>query len=96
MVGVSKINFTRGDLSNVAQRMYNTAKKIKAKLLIISFESDWVFPSWHSKFIQKNAMKVGISSSYVELEGSYGHDSFLFASDEYCNIIENFLNFNNG
>ena len=41
-------------------------------------------------------MKVGISSSYVELEGSYGHDSFLFASDEYCNIVENFLNFNDG
>ena len=71
-------------------------KKIKAKLLIISFESDWLFPSWHSKFIQKNAMKVGISSSYIELEGSYGHDSFLFASDEYCNIVENFLNFNDG
>ena len=49
-----------------------------------------------SKFIQKNAMKVGISSSYIELEGSYGHDSFLFASDEYCNIVENFLNFNDG
>ena len=46
--------------------------------------------------VQKNAMKVGISSSYVELEGSYGHDSFLFASDEYCNIVENFLNFNDG
>ena len=30
----SKINFTRGDLSNVAQRMYNTAKKIKAKFFL--------------------------------------------------------------
>ena len=36
-------------------------------------------------------LKPGVRSSYVELEGDYGHDSFLFHSDEYASSLKNFL-----
>ena len=66
-------------------------KQIKAKLLIASFNSDWLFPKEYGKEIQMAAIKAGIKSSYIELNGNYGHDSFLFYSDEYSDGLKNFL-----
>jgi len=40
------------------------------------------------------AIKAGINSAYIELEGDYGHDSFLFHSDRYAAALKNFLNSN--
>ena len=66
----------------------------QAKLLIASFDSDWLFPKEYGLEIQMAAIKAGINSSYIELEGDYGHDSFLFHSDRYAAALKNFLNSN--
>ena len=65
---------------------------IRAKLLIVSFDSDWLFPKEYGVEIQMSAIKAGINSSYIELEGDYGHDSFLFYSEQYSTALKNFLN----
>ena len=65
---------------------------IQAKLLIVSFDSDWLFPKEYGVEIQMSAIKAGINSSYIELEGDYGHDSFLFYSEQYSAALKNFLN----
>jgi homoserine acetyltransferase len=41
-----------------------------------------------------SAIKAGINSSYIELEGDYGHDSFLFYSDRYSAALKHFLSSN--
>jgi len=64
----------------------------QAKLLIASFDSDWLFPKEYGLDIQMSAIKAGINSTYIELEGDYGHDSFLFRSDRYSTALKNFLN----
>ena len=66
----------------------------QAKLLIASFDSDWLFPKEYGLDIQMSAIKAGINSTYIELEGEYGHDSFLFHSDRYSTALKNFLNSN--
>ena len=66
----------------------------QAKLLIASFDSDWLFPKEYGLDIQMSAIKAGINSTYIELEGDYGHDSFIFHSDRYSNALKNFLNSN--
>ena len=66
----------------------------QAKLLIASFDSDWLFPKEYGLEIQMSAIKAGINSTYIELEGDYGHDSFLFHSDRYAAALKNFLNSN--
>jgi homoserine O-acetyltransferase len=66
-------------------------KKVTAKLLIVGFKSDWLFPPERGKEIQLAAMQSGISSSYLELEGQQGHDSFLFGNERYQKNIEAFL-----
>ena len=67
-------------------------QSIQAKLLIASFDSDWLFPKEYGLEIQMSAIKAGIDSSYIELDGDYGHDSFLFYSDQYASALKYFLN----
>ena len=69
-------------------------QSIQAKLLIASFDSDWLFPKEYGLDIQMSAIKAGIDSTYIELDGDYGHDSFLFYSDQYAAALKNFLNSN--
>ena len=74
--------------------VYKCLKSIQAKLLIASFDSDWLFPKEYGLDIQMSAIKAGIDSTYIELNGEYGHDSFLFYSDDYSAALKNFLNSN--
>ncbi|MDA9570549.1 homoserine O-acetyltransferase [Gammaproteobacteria bacterium] len=64
---------------------------VKAKLLLVGFDSDWLYPPKRSKEIQLAAMNVNVACSCVILEGRQGHDSFLFASDRYVNILKAFI-----
>lgn len=66
-------------------------QNIQAKLLIASFDSDWLFPKEYGLDLQMSAIKAGINSAYIELDGDYGHDSFLFYSDQYAAALKNFL-----
>ena len=75
---------TNGNLESVM-------KKIQAKLLVVGFDSDWLYPPKRSKEIQLAAMNVDIECSCVILKGEQGHDSFLFASERFVNIIRGFL-----
>ena len=75
---------TNGDLEKVLSR-------VKAKLLVIGFDSDWLYPPQRSKEIQLAAMNVGVACSCVILRGEQGHDSFLFASKRYVDIVEGFI-----
>ena len=63
----------------------------KAKLLVVGFDSDWLYPPKRSKEIQLAAMNVDVECSCVVLKGEQGHDSFLFASDRYVRILQGFL-----
>ena len=75
---------TNGDLEKVLSR-------VKAKLLVIGYDSDWLYPPQRSKEIQLAAMNVGVACSCVILEGKQGHDSFLFASNRYVDILKGFI-----
>ena len=48
------------------------------------------FPKEYGLEIQMSAIKAGINSSYIELEGDYGHDSFLFYSDRILPLLKTF------
>ena len=66
-------------------------KDVKAELLIVGFYSDWLYPPERGKEIQIAAMNNNIKSSFVVLQGDHGHDSFLFNSETYSNLITNFI-----
>ena len=66
-------------------------ENIKAELLIVGFYSDWLYPDERGKEIQIAAMNNNIKSSFVVFNGEHGHDSFLFHSTEYSNVIKKFI-----
>lgn len=62
-----------------------------AKFLVISFSSDWLFPSSQSKEIVNALMKNQKDVSFCEIESPYGHDAFLLEHQTQTKIIKSFL-----
>ncbi len=63
----------------------------KAKVLIIAFKSDWLYPAYQSKEIVKACKLAGVETTYCEVDSSYGHDAFLLEVKEETHLIEHFL-----
>ena len=62
-----------------------------ARFLVISFSSDWLFPTQHSRAIVR-ALRVNDKDvSFVELQTSAGHDAFLLEFVEITRLIKGFL-----
>jgi homoserine O-acetyltransferase/O-succinyltransferase len=66
-------------------------KNTKCKFLIISFTSDWLFPSSESNSIVKALNKTAADISYIEIESDKGHDSFLLKVNDFYNILSGFI-----
>ena len=64
---------------------------IKAKIMVISFSSDWRFSPERSKEIVNALLAAEKDTTYLEIESSHGHDSFLFAEDRYVSALTAFL-----
>jgi homoserine O-acetyltransferase len=64
---------------------------LKAKVLVLSFKSDWLYPSYQSQEIVKACKLAGVDASYCELNSTYGHDSFLVEAEQETQLIGNFL-----
>ncbi|MCD7779912.1 MAG: homoserine O-acetyltransferase [Candidatus Gastranaerophilales bacterium] len=67
-------------------------KKSEAKFLIISFDSDWLFPSSQAKEIVNTLVQIGKDVSYCEIQSPCGHDAFLLEFEVQTKIIKSFLN----
>lgn len=66
-------------------------KDLKAKLLVISFKSDWLYPSYQSQEIVRACKRAGVDVTYCEIYSTYGHDAFLLEVDEQTNLVSHFL-----
>lgn len=66
-------------------------KGLKAKVLVLAFESDWLYPPYQSQEIVKACKLAGVDASYCELNSTYGHDAFLLEINQETNLIKHFL-----
>jgi homoserine O-acetyltransferase len=62
-----------------------------ARFLVISFSSDWLYPSYQSQEIVRALRSLNRDVAYVELQANYGHDSFLVDVAEQANLVRGFL-----
>lgn len=62
-----------------------------ARFLVISFSSDWLYPSYQSQEIVRALRSRNRDVAYVELASDYGHDAFLVTVDEQAEIVRGFL-----
>lgn len=64
---------------------------LKAKVLVIAFKSDWLYPASQSQEIVKACKLSGVDASYCEINATYGHDSFLVETEQEGQLIGSFL-----
>src|SRR6516162_5438645 len=62
-----------------------------ARFLVISFSSDWLYPSYQSQELVRALRSRNRDVAYVELQSNYGHDSFLVDVAEQTDLIRGFL-----
>ncbi len=63
----------------------------RTRFLVVSFSSDWLFPTSQSKQIVKALKANGVPTSFVEIPSDYGHDAFLLPNDAFEGAVHGFL-----
>jgi homoserine O-acetyltransferase len=66
-------------------------KNQKTKFLVISFSSDWLYPTKHSKDIVIALNASGANVAFAEIKTDKGHDSFLVNEPKFLNSIKSFI-----
>lgn len=61
------------------------------KFLVISFTSDWLYPSYHSKNLVSALTAAGIDVTYLDVQSKWGHDAFLLEVDTMTLLLDAFL-----
>ncbi len=80
------------NILNGNKNLANIFKGLKAKVLVISFKSDWLYPSYQSQEIVKACKLAGVDATYCEINSTYGHDAFLLETEQETQLIKHFLN----
>ncbi len=65
--------------------------KARAKFLVASFTSDWLYPTYQSKEMVQAMKKNGLDVSFLEIEAKWGHDAFLLPNERLTALINGFL-----
>ena len=65
--------------------------KTMAKFLVVSFTSDWLYPTYQSRAMVQAMKKNGLDVSFCEIEAEWGHDAFLLPSERLNALVRGFL-----
>ena len=66
-------------------------QNVRARFLVISFSSDWLFPPHQSRQIVDALLAGSKQVSYSEISSPYGHDTFLLEPKILGRLIGGFL-----
>ena len=66
-------------------------KNQKTKFLVVSFSSDWLYPTKHSKDIVIALNASGANVAFAEIKTDKGHDSFLVNETKFLTTIKGFV-----
>jgi len=61
------------------------------RFLVVSFKSDWLYPSYQSQEIVRQLKTRQADVTYCEVSSTYGHDAFLLEVEEQTALIRPFL-----
>jgi len=64
---------------------------VKSRFLVISFTSDWLYPSYQSLEIVRALRGRNCDVAYCELPSTYGHDAFLVTVADQAELVRGFL-----
>jgi homoserine O-acetyltransferase len=67
------------------------ARSAHVKFLVVSFTSDWLYPSYHSRELVSALTAVGADVTYLDIQSSWGHDAFLLEVETMTGLIGSFM-----
>lgn len=62
-----------------------------ARFCLVSFDSDWLYPTAESRHVVHALNAAGAAVSFVELSAPFGHDSFLLEVSALDRVVRGFL-----
>ncbi len=72
-------------------RLASAFKDSKTRFAIVSFDTDWLYPTAESKAIAHALNAAGAPVSFVELSSPYGHDAFFLDVPALDRVVSGFL-----
>jgi len=69
----------------------NAFRESKARFCLVSFDTDWLYPTPESRAIVHALNAAGAPVSFVELNSPFGHDAFLLDSPGMNRVVDGFL-----
>ena len=84
------------DLAQKHGSLKDAFLKTNARFLVISFTTDWLFPTSQSKEIVHSLIAAGRDVSFCEIESPCGQDAFLLEFETQTKIVKSFLSKSRG
>jgi homoserine O-acetyltransferase len=79
------------DLTAGHRSLAASLERATCRFLLISFTSDWLYPSYQSLEVARALRARNHDVTYVELTSRYGHDAFLVEIAEQEEVVRGFL-----
>ncbi|TVR00459.1 MAG: homoserine O-acetyltransferase [Desulfovibrionales bacterium] len=79
------------DLEAAYGRLSTAFSGCRCPFLVISFTTDWLFPSEQSRELVQALRRVGLDVSYCNIESDQGHDAFLLPGHRMGDVVAGFL-----
>ena len=76
-----------GDVAPAVERLRGS----RTRFLVLSFDTDWRFPTAHSREIVRVLTAAHVPVTFREIESPHGHDSFLLPVPEYHRTVAAFV-----
>lgn len=61
------------------------------RFCIVSFSSDWLFPTSESRYLARGLSAAGANVSFTEIASGKGHDAFLLDEPEFHAVLQGFF-----
>jgi homoserine O-acetyltransferase len=68
-----------------------SGRGVDTRFLVLSFLSDWLYPSHQSQGIVRQLKRKRVDVTYCELNSTWGHDAFLVELEGQTTLIRHFL-----
>ncbi|WP_120717139.1 homoserine O-acetyltransferase MetX [Tsuneonella amylolytica] len=72
-------------------RLANAFAGTDARFCLVSFDSDWLYPTAESRHVVHALNAAGAAVSFVELSAPHGHDSFLLEHAALDRVVAGFV-----
>ncbi len=79
------------DLAADYGSLQNAFQHCKASFCVISFSSDWLFPTSEAKSIVRALSGSSSDISFMEVKSDKGHDAFLLDEPAFLDALEGFI-----